>query len=200
MRIANLTSLLQVTLSPCLFLTQHSLPCSRWRHQPNKHQDTKQKILSVDLFLVAVFRLSLKASCVRHFYGVIEQSTVSQKAQVNWTRALLQYHHRHLHSDSFYLCFEPCWVHCITLYTVHLQIWLQSRGQILGRNPDRSLKSFSPCYLQSLLQLCLEISGSSNLRNLLQFLQCVTVHCKEERRETKPPSLWFKKSIQKPQV
>ncbi len=42
------------------------------------------------------------------------------------------------------------------------------RGRILGRNLD---KSFPPCYSQSPLQLCLEISISSNSRNLLQFLQ-----------------------------
>jgi hypothetical protein len=41
------------------------------------------------------------------------------------------------------------------------------RGQILGRNPDKSHKSFPPCYSQSLLQLYLEISiFSSNSRNL----------------------------------
>jgi hypothetical protein len=31
-----------------------------------------------------------------------------------------------------------------------------------GRNPDKSLKSFPSCYSQSPLQLCLEISISSN--------------------------------------
>jgi hypothetical protein len=46
-----------------------------------------------------------------------------------------------------------------------------SRGRILGRNPDESLKSFPPCYSQSPLQLCLEISIPSNSRNLLWFLQ-----------------------------
>jgi hypothetical protein len=33
------------------------------------------------------------------------------------------------------------------------------------------------------LQLCLEISVSSNSRNLLQFLQFDTVHCKEKGRK-----------------
>jgi hypothetical protein len=47
---------------------------------------------------------------------------------------------------------------------------LFTRGQILGRNPDRSLKSFPSCYSQSPLKLCLEISISSSPRNLLQFL------------------------------
>jgi hypothetical protein len=31
------------------------------------------------------------------------------------------------------------------------------KGRILGRNPDKSLQSFPPCYSQSPLQLCFEI-------------------------------------------
>ncbi len=73
-------------------------------------------------------------------------------------------------------------------------------GRILGRNPDTE---FFSCYSQSPPQLCLEISISSNSRNLLQFLQ-LQLHCEGERWKTWwktiPPSLWFKKSIQKPQV
>jgi hypothetical protein len=46
-----------------------------------------------------------------------------------------------------------------------------SWDRIHGRNPDKSLKSFPPCYSQSPLQHCLEIYISSNSRNLLQFLQ-----------------------------
>jgi hypothetical protein len=42
-------------------------------------------------------------------------------------------------------------------------------GRILRWNPDKSLKSFPPCYSQPLLQLCLEISVSSNSCNLLRF-------------------------------
>jgi hypothetical protein len=45
-----------------------------------------------------------------------------------------------------------------------------TRGRILGRNPDKSLKSFPPCYSQSHLQLCLSFLFLSNSRNLLQFL------------------------------
>jgi hypothetical protein len=45
------------------------------------------------------------------------------------------------------------------------------RDRILGRNPDKSLQNFPRCYSQFPLQLCLEISISSNSRNLLQFLQ-----------------------------
>ncbi len=44
-------------------------------------------------------------------------------------------------------------------------------GWILGRNPDKSLGSFPPCYSQSPPQFCLEISISLNSHNLLQFLQ-----------------------------
>ncbi len=47
-----------------------------------------------------------------------------------------------------------------------------SRGPILGRNPDKSFKIFPPCYSQPpILQLWLQISISSNSRNLLKFLQ-----------------------------
>jgi hypothetical protein len=44
-----------------------------------------------------------------------------------------------------------------------------TEAQILGRNPDESLKSFLPCFSLSPLQLCLEISISSNSRNLLHI-------------------------------
>ncbi len=44
------------------------------------------------------------------------------------------------------------------------------RGRILGRNIDKSLGSFPPCYSQSTLKFRREISISSNSRNLLQFL------------------------------
>ncbi len=33
-----------------------------------------------------------------------------------------------------------------------------TRGRILGRNPDKSLKSFPPCYSQSPLQRCCYIT------------------------------------------
>jgi hypothetical protein len=49
----------------------------------------------------------------------------------------------------------------------------------------QSLKSFPPCYSQAPIHaVFLEISISSNSCNLLQFLQCVNVHCKRERRKT----------------
>jgi hypothetical protein len=60
------------------------------------------------------------------------------------------------------------------------KITMHSRGQILGRNPYKSLMSFSLCNSQSSLQLCLEISISSNSRNLWSS---ITVHCNGERRK-----------------
>jgi hypothetical protein len=61
------------------------------------------------------------------------------------------------------------------------------RGQILGRNLDKSIKSFPSCYSKLALQLCLEIFISSNSSNLLQFLEFHSVHCKGERRK-----IWLK--------
>ncbi len=64
------------------------------------------------------------------------------------------------------------------MYSTQLEIYILQntiialkgvyRGRILGRNPDKSLKSFPPCYSQSPLQLCLEISIFSNLCNLVR--------------------------------
>ena len=69
---------------------------------------------------------------------------------------------------------------------------------------DESLKIFSPCYSQSPLQLCLEISISSNSRNLLQVLEfscCILKRRKEENLiENHTPRPMVKKSMQKPQV
>jgi hypothetical protein len=75
-----------------------------------------------------------------------------------------------------------------------------SGGRILGRNPNKSIKSLPPCSSQSALQLCLENSISSDSHNLLQFL-LYTVKEKEGKPDRKPYplSLWFKKSIQKAQ-
>jgi hypothetical protein len=57
------------------------------------------------------------------------------------------------------------------LKAVSLEEAAYSRDQILGRNPDKSRKSFLPCHAQSPLRLCLGISTSSNSLNLLQFLE-----------------------------
>ncbi len=51
---------------------------------------------------------------------------------------------------------------------LHITYYLQqSWGPILERNQNKSQKSFPPCHSQSPLQLCIEISISSNSRNLL---------------------------------
>jgi hypothetical protein len=65
-----------------------------------------------------------------------------------------------------------------------------------------SWTSFPSCYWQSRLQLCTAISISSNSGNLLQLLERVTLQRKKKENliENHTPSLWFKKSIQKPQV
>jgi hypothetical protein len=65
----------------------------------------------------------------------------------------------------------------LTAHSQHIQ-----RGRILGRNLD---KSFPPCYSQSPLQLCLEISISSYSHNLLQFLQ-FSAKEKEGKPDRKP--------------
>jgi hypothetical protein len=46
------------------------------------------------------------------------------------------------------------------------------------------LKSFPPWVFKVTSAACLEIFISSMSLNLLQFLQCVTVHCKGERKKT----------------
>jgi hypothetical protein len=45
------------------------------------------------------------------------------------------------------------------------------RGRILGRNPDKSLQTFPPCYSQSPVQFLPWYLYFSNSRNLLQFLE-----------------------------
>jgi hypothetical protein len=64
------------------------------------------------------------------------------------------------------------------------------RIRILGRNPDKSLRSFLPCYSQSPPQLCFEMYSSSNPHNLLQFLQLSTLWRRMENSQD---------NVQKPQ-
>jgi hypothetical protein len=63
-------------------------------------------------------------------------------------------------------------------------------GPMFGRNPDKSLKSFPPCYSQSTVQLCLEFSISSNSRNLIKFL-LYTVKEKGGKPDRKPYPLSY---------
>ena len=62
--------------------------------------------------------------------------------------------------DAFCFYWAPICIHCSPPdLVIYMQILMPS------------LKKPNPCYLQSRLQLCLEISISLNSRNLLQFLQ-----------------------------
>ncbi len=71
-------------------------------------------------------------------------------------------------------------------------------AEFLDENQTKSLKSFPPSYSQSPLQLCLEISLTQPRRG--QLLYIVKEKGGKPDRKTHPHSLWFKKSIQKPQV
>jgi hypothetical protein len=59
------------------------------------------------------------------------------------------------------------------------------RGRIPGRNPDKSRKSFPPCYAQSPLKLCLEISISSNSRNVLSISAVQLLYTVQHKRKQK---------------
>ncbi len=45
------------------------------------------------------------------------------------------------------------------------------RGRLLGRNPDKSFKSFPPCYSHSPLQLCLDIYISVRFYSSVAYAQ-----------------------------
>jgi hypothetical protein len=53
---------------------------------------------------------------------------------------------------------------------------------MIGRNPDKNLKSFLPCYSQSTLQLCLEIYISSKLTQPLKVSRVQLSHTEKEKR------------------
>ncbi len=65
-----------------------------------------------------------------------------------------------------------------------------SWGRILGRNPEKSVKSLPPCSSQSALQLCPENSISSDSHNLLQFI-LYTVKEKGGKPDRKPYPLFY---------
>ncbi len=81
---------------------------------------------------------------------------------------------------------DTCWSS-----TWHLQkllfmciVW----GRILGRNPDKSRKSFPPCYSQSpLYSFALKFLFLQTHATSYSFYSLATVHCKGERRKT-----WWK--------
>jgi hypothetical protein len=53
----------------------------------------------------------------------------------------------------------------------------------LKLNPEKSFQRFSPCYSQSLLQLCFEIYISSNSCNLLHISTVQLLHTVKEKGE-----------------
>ncbi len=73
-------------------------------------------------------------------------------------------------SISAQLSFIPSTHQILVLWRAFEWAFYASRGRILGRNSDKSLKSFPPCYSESSLQLYLE-TFFSNSRNLFHFLQ-----------------------------
>jgi hypothetical protein len=80
---------------------------------------------------------------------------------------------------------------------------LPPEAEFLDKIQTQSLTSFRPCYSQPPLQLCLEISISSNHASSYLFLQILyTIKEKGGKpdRNLFPFYLWFKKSSQKPQV
>jgi len=103
---------------------------------------------------------------------------LSSHKNVSWllSKLSLLFQRARAFPDAFCFYWAPICIHCSPPdLVIYMQILMPS------------LKKPNPCYLQSRLQLCLEISISLNSRNLLQFLQFsywVTVHCKGERRKT----------------
>ncbi len=80
-------------------------------------------------------------------------------------------------------------------------------GRILGQNPDKSLKSseFPPCYSQSSAALPWDLYFFKLTQPLIVSLVRYCTHTLYRRKEENlienhTPSLWFKNSIQKPQV
>ncbi len=63
-------------------------------------------------------------------------------------------------------------IYCVTWLTSYLSLWCikLSEAEFLDEVQTKSLKTFSSSYSQSPIQLCLEMSFSSNSRNLLQFM------------------------------
>jgi hypothetical protein len=83
-----------------------------------------------------------------------------------------------VHSQSFrkpLLWYETAlWLWALTIFVVGPLLSggitaNSTRGRILGRNLDKSLKRFPHCYSQSPLQNCLDIYIFSNSRNLLHI-------------------------------
>ncbi len=78
------------------------------------------------------------------------------------------------------------------------------RGQILGQIQTKVLRVFLVAIHSHLDSFALRFLFLQTPATSYRFFSSVTVHCKGERKKTWqkiiPPSLWFKKSLQKPQV
>jgi hypothetical protein len=78
------------------------------------------------------------------------------------------------------------------------------RGRNIGKNPEKSLKSFHHCYSQSPTALpwdfCLFKLSQPLKVSTVQLLYTVKDNGGKPDKKTTPPSFWFKKSTQKPQV
>jgi hypothetical protein len=77
------------------------------------------------------------------------------------------------------------------------KVWHEA--EFLDKIQKKVFRVFLLAAHKSALQLCLEISISSNSRILVQFLE-FNYCTKEENLIENPPSLRFKKSIQEPEV
>ncbi len=76
--------------------------------------------------------------------------------------------HTHTHTHTVHTHYPFHLLKCILFESYGRSPY---RGWILVGNPDKRPKSFPPCYSQSSLQLWIEISISSNSRNLLKILE-----------------------------
>ncbi len=111
--------------------------------------------------------------------------------------------------DQALCCRCNCWPCALPLEPIRSpNSWKKSRVwrvRILGRNPESEefssllFTATSTVYSFALRFIFLQTYATS-----YSFYSSFTVHCKGERRKTWkktiPPSLWFNKSIQKPQV
>ncbi len=95
------------------------------------------------------------------------------------------------------LWLQQSWIWCVFLEPVCVSLEVQYRVWILGRNPDKSLVSFPPCF---------SVTSTALLWDLYFFklAQPLKVSVNGQRgkldRKPYPPCLSFKKSVQKPQV
>jgi hypothetical protein len=110
--------------------------------------------------------------CFSYLRSAVEASLDIKKDQVD---------PNNIYSTSLTAMCFTFWIGSSLIQLVSWRWWPFLWGLFLGRKPDKSLKSFPPCYSQS----CIEVSISSSSRNLLQFLQFnyCTVHCIGEWRK-----------------